>query len=130
MRIVGTGVDLVSVDKLRFRIQKNPAFVQHVFTHPEREWCEAYFDPAERYAGRFAAKEAFYKALPTAIQDQIDWLDIEVIPSANGKPEIHLLKTCQSWLTAGKTLDISLSISHEGGFALAFVVLSGSSDDP
>jgi len=124
MSIVGVGVDMVSVNELRERIQKNPALVRHIFTASEREWCEAYHDPAERYAGRFAAKEALYKALPTYIQNQIDWLDVEVIPSTNGKPEIYLSEMLQERL---KTTNIGLvfsSISHECGFALALVVLS------
>ncbi len=126
MRIVGIGVDMVSVEDLRSRIQKNPALVQHIFTASEREWCEAYHDPAERYAGRFAAKEAFYKALPTHIQNQTDWLDVEVIPSTNGKPEICLSKRFKEQLKTGYIGPIFSSISHECGFALAFVVLGNS----
>lgn len=127
MAIVGVGVDLVDVKDLRDRLKRNPALVQHLFTPSEREWCEAYHDPAERYAGRLAAKEAMYKALPTHIQNQTDWLDVEVLPIANGKPEIGLSKNCREQLSSGNIGPISVSISHEKGFAVAFVVLGESS---
>lgn len=126
MGLAGIGIDLVSISKLRSRIAKNPAFLKYAFTPAEREWCEAYFDPAERYAGRFAAKEAFYKALPSHIQDQTDWLAVEIVPSDNGRPQIRLSPSCQDHLKASNIGEVLLSISHEDGFAAAFVVLCGS----
>lgn len=126
MAIAGVGVDLVDVNDMRIRLERNPALVHHLFTPSEREWCDVYHDPAERYAGRFAAKEALYKALPTNIQNHTDWLDVEVLPATSGKPEIVLSETCREELNSGNIGPICVSISHENGFAIAFVVLGES----
>ena len=125
MSIIGVGIDLVNISELRTRMEHNPSFLKHVFSLEEEEWCKAYFDPSERYSGRFAAKEAFYKALPPWIQNENDWLDVEIIASSNGKPEILPSKKCKSLLKQIGVKETFLSIAHEHGFAIAFIVLSG-----
>ena len=125
MSIIGVGIDLVNISDLRTRIEHNPSFLKHVFSLSEEEWCKAYFDPSERYSGRFAAKEAFYKALPQWVQNEIDWLDVEIIASSNGKPEILPSKKCKTLLEQIGVEKIFLSIAHENGFAIAFIVLCG-----
>ena len=125
MSIIGVGIDLVNISDLRTRIEHNPSFLKHVFSLSGEEWCKAYFDPSERYSGRFAAKEAFYKALPPWIQNEIDWLDVEIIAGSNGKPEIVTSEKCKSLLKQIGVKRIFLSIAHESGLAIANVILSG-----
>lgn len=125
MSILGTGIDLVKISDLRTRIEKNPALIKYTFTVKEIEWCNAYFDPGERYAARFAAKEAFYKALPHWIQDKVDWLDIAILPGANGRPEIHSSDRCQVYLDELGISKIFVSISHESDYAIANIILIG-----
>lgn len=122
---VGIGVDMVSVSDLKDRMKRNPALVRYIFTDAEQEFCNLHHDRAECYAARFAAKEAFYKALPPPIQDQTSWDDIEVISSSNGKPEIHISEKLLKLLKHVNGGPVCLSITHEGGFAIAFVVVSG-----
>jgi holo-[acyl-carrier protein] synthase len=125
MSVIGIGTDLVHIDRIRSEIERNPAFTKNVFTQAEIDWCEACFDPATRYSGRFAAKEAFYKALPTRIQNETTWLDIEILSGSNGKPEIRPSLNCNSLLRRFGVSTISVSISHENEFAIAFIIFSG-----
>ena len=125
MAIIGVGIDLVNVSDLRARIERNPFIIKHVFSLNEAEWCKAYFDPTERYSGRFAAKEAFYKALPPWVQNEVDWLDVEIIAGSNGRPEILPSEKCKGLLKRMGVKEIFLSIAHEGGFTIALTVLCG-----
>jgi len=125
MCIIGVGIDMVNIGNMRSEIANNPNFIKDVFTSAEGEWCEAYFDPPERYSSRFAAKEAFYKALPQWIQNKVGWLDIEIITGSNGKPEIVPSEKCKSMLKQISVKRTFLSIAHESGLAIANVILSG-----
>lgn len=124
MSIIGVGIDMVNIDNMRTEIANNPNFVKDIFSSAEQEWCDAYFNPSERYSTRFAAKEAFYKALPKKAQDGISWLDVEIRVGSNGKPEIKPSKKCKSLLKKATVKKIFLSISHESGFAIAYVILT------
>lgn len=125
MSILGVGIDMVNIGNMRTEIANNPNFIKDVFTSAEREWCEAYFDPSERYSSRFAAKEAFYKTLPQWIQNKVGWLDVEIRAESNGKPEIVPSEKCKSMLKQISVKRIFLSIAHESGLAIAYVILSG-----
>ena len=125
MSIIGVGIDMVNIGKMRAEIANNPNFIKDVFTAAEGESCEAYFDPSERYSSRFAAKESFYKALPQWIQNKVGWLDVEIRVGSNGKPEIVPSEKCKSLLKQIGVKRIFLSIAHESGLAIAYVILSG-----
>lgn len=125
MSILGIGVDLVGIPDFRTRIKNNPAFIKNVFTNAEIEWCDAYKDPIERYAARFAVKEAFYKALPQWVQDKVNWLDVETLPGANGRPDIYPSSECRVLLEKIGVSEIFLSISHETEYAIANVIIVG-----
>jgi holo-[acyl-carrier protein] synthase len=125
MTVIGVGVDLVDVSDFRKRVKRNPKFLGHVFSSAEKEWCEAYFDPGERYSARFAAKEAFYKALPFQVQNKIDWKDIEIVPGPNGKPEVLPSEKCHVLLKQIGVERVLLSLSQESGMAISFIVLCG-----
>jgi holo-[acyl-carrier protein] synthase len=85
--VIGIGVDLVEVDRMRAALARTPGLVDRLFTPDERTYAEAARDPAERFAVRFAAKEAAMKALQVGMSD-IDWHDIEVVRTPSGAPEL------------------------------------------
>ena len=87
--VVGIGTDLVDLDRFRTTLQRRPGLVDRLFTAGEREYAERRGDPVERYAVRFAAKEAFLKALGVGI-GAADWHDIEVRRDEEGQPSLHL----------------------------------------
>jgi len=122
--ILGTGVDLVEVDRIREAVAR-PGFAQRVFTEAEREYCEAHGDPAPHYAARFAAKEAVAKAFGTGIGGQIGFQDIEVGRRATGQPFVRL--TGPGAQLAGRlgVGAVHLSLTHTSVQAMALVVVEG-----
>src|SRR5689334_13836442 len=89
--IYGIGVDIVAVERFRrFLDEGNLKLIARLFTEMERERCSARKDAASCYAARFAAKEAFLKALGTGLADGISWHDMEVFNNPLGKPELRL----------------------------------------
>ncbi len=87
--VVAIGADLVDIDRLRDVMARTPGFAERVFTADERAYCDRRNDPAERYAVRFAAKEAVLKALGTGLGGG-DFTDIEVLRLPSGKPELRV----------------------------------------
>lgn len=87
MSHVYTGIDIIEIDRIAESIKK-PDFLKKIFTKKEIELCTRK-NKAEFYAGRFAAKEAIFKALSQRIgSENIDWLDVEILAAPNGRPEI------------------------------------------
>jgi holo-[acyl-carrier protein] synthase len=122
--IYGIGVDIVAIERFqRFIDAGNSAIMVRLFTPLERSRCENRKDAASCLAARFAAKEAFLKALGSGLRDGITWQDIEVSNDPLGKPELTLSgKAARQYQAAGLT-GIHLSLSHDGGKAVAMVVL-------
>lgn len=87
--MIGIGVDLVEVDRMRTTLARTPSLVAKLFTDGERAYAEGAKDPAERFAARFAAKEAALKALGVGI-GAVDWHDVEVVHLASGAPELRV----------------------------------------
>ncbi len=87
--MIGIGVDLVEVDRMRTVLARTPTMVEKLFTAGEQVYAEAANDPSERYAARFAAKEAVMKALGVGL-GAIDWHDIEVVRTDAGAPELSV----------------------------------------
>jgi holo-[acyl-carrier protein] synthase len=115
-----TGIDIVNVARVQNSIEKHgEAFLKKIFCDQEIAYCESKASKYLSYAARFAAKEAFIKAVG-GTQGMIGFKDIEIVNHASGKPLITLD------LKKKKALDIttiSLSVSHEKDFAVAIVVL-------
>lgn len=103
---------------------RTPRFASRVFTEKERKFCEAKgAASAQSFAARFAAKEAFLKALQTGWRGKITWHDIEVCSAENGVPSLEIrgeAKTILQNLGANK---IHLSLSHTSEHAIAQVIL-------
>ena len=120
-----TGVDLIEIDRIRQAIERNgDRFLQRVFTPVELALCDG---KVESLAGRFAAKEAISKALGTGIwRNGINWTDIEIQRDlATGAPVLKLHGQAAKYAAEIELHEWSVSLSHDGGKAIAFVVAIG-----
>src|SRR5271170_6804749 len=89
--IIGMGVDLAEVGRIQKAIERHgEAFLRRVYTAKEQEYCERFKNKYERYAGRFAAKEAAMKALGTGWSRGVRWVDVEVAREKGGRPTLKL----------------------------------------
>jgi holo-[acyl-carrier protein] synthase len=121
--IVGLGLDVAEIDRIEAAIRRHPAaFVERVFTPAEAAYCQRYANPYERYAGRFAAKEAAMKALGTGWSHGVRWRDIEVVREPGGKPTLKLEGVARSIADRLGTKHIVLTITHSGNLAIAQVI--------
>jgi holo-[acyl-carrier protein] synthase len=121
--IVGLGVDIAEVDRVEAAIRRHgEAFLRRIFTAAEIAYCERHRNKAERYAGRFAAKEATMKALGTGWRKGVRWVDIEVVRNSSGKPSVLLRGMAKQFAEQLRVRNISLSITHSGLTALAQVI--------
>jgi holo-[acyl-carrier protein] synthase len=122
--IVGLGIDICEQARIRDSLTKlSTTFTQRIFTAPEIAYCERYRDPTEHYAARFAAKEAFMKAIGTGMQQGVTFKDIEVINHASGAPFLNLYGQAHQIAENLNVKHIHLSISHSAGIAVAVVIL-------
>lgn len=87
--MIGIGVDLVEIDRMRAALARTPTLVDRLFTAEERAYAEAARDPAPRFAARFAAKEAAMKALGVGL-GAVDWHDLEVLRAESGAPSLRV----------------------------------------
>src|SRR5579862_1974402 len=121
--IVGLGVDITQVDRITEAIERRgPRFLERVFTPSEIAYCQKHRGSAERFAGRFAAKEAAMKALGTGWTHGVRWRDIEVTREATGKPTLRLAGAALQIAESMGVKNISVSITHSGNLALAQVI--------
>ncbi|MGX5819582.1 holo-ACP synthase [Chitinophaga lutea] len=117
----GIGTDIIEVDRIATKIQKGQGFRELVFTPLEIAYCEKQAQPYESYAARFAAKEAFLKALGTGWGGSgLHFNQIEVRNDDAGKPEIHLLGDTAARMDGMRIL---VSLSHVKSVAMATVVI-------
>lgn len=122
--IYGIGTDIVDISRFqRFVDNDNAALLRRMFTERERSLCGARLNSATCYAGRFAAKEAFLKALGTGLRDGLSWQDMEVVNDELGKPDLALTGRALELYRTHNISRLFLSISHDGGCAIAMVVL-------
>ena len=126
MKIFGIGTDIVKVERIKKFIKKNSS-LKRLFNKNEIIKCKKIKNSANCFAKRFAAKEAFSKALGTGISKGINFNEIIVLNEKNGKPFIKLLnktkKNVEKKLKK-KKYKISLSLSDEKKYAVAFVTIS------
>ncbi len=122
--IVGTGVDLAEVPRIRASIERfGSRFVDRIFTPAEIAYVERKANRYERYAARFAAKEAGMKAIGTGWKRGVTWQDFEVANLPSGKPTLRLHGVAAA--IAGKlgVRNISLSLTHTAELGMAHVIL-------
>jgi holo-[acyl-carrier protein] synthase len=121
--IVGLGVDITEVDRMEAAIaRRGRALLERLFTPAEIRYCEKHRNRAERFAGRFAAKEAAMKALGTGWARGVRWVDIEVVREPSGKPTLKLSGATRAIADQLGVKNIVVSITHDGNTALAQVI--------
>tara|TARA_Y100001958_G_C21125143_1_gene468093 strand:- start:108 stop:491 length:384 start_codon:yes stop_codon:yes gene_type:complete len=126
MKIYGVGTDIVKIKRIRDSIKKE-SFITRIFNDVEISKCNKTVKSYNCYAKRFAAKEAFSKALGTGISKGINFNEIVVLNEKNGKPFIKLLKKTKEKVEKKlkkKKFKISLSLTDEDKYAVAFVTIS------
>ncbi len=107
-------------------MNRTPRFAERVFTMAEREYCESKGVVSfQSYAGRFAAKEAFLKALKTGWRGKLGWTDIEITSDDDGVPSLILTGEAARIANEMGATDIHISISHTKDHAIAQVILEG-----
>jgi holo-[acyl-carrier protein] synthase len=117
------GVDISEIDRIEAAIARyGDAFLERIYTPREVQYCERHKNKAERYAARFAAKEAGMKALGTGWRFGVRWRDIEVANAPGGKPTLNLMGVAREFADKMGVKNISLSITHSGNLALAQVI--------
>ena len=126
MRIYGIGTDIANINRIKKSL-KNKNFIDRLFSKNEVKKCNNQINKANCYAKRFAAKEAFSKAIGTGISRGINFDEIIVYNIKSGKPGIKLLgntKKIVNRILNKKKINIFLSLSDDKPFAVATVVIS------
>jgi holo-[acyl-carrier protein] synthase len=124
--IYGIGTDIIETSRIKKIFDKNKKFKNRIFSLTEIKYCESKSKKISSYSKRFAAKEAFAKALGVGISKGISFNEISIVNNKNGAPHIELLgktKTIIKKITK-KNIKIYLSLSDEKKYALAMVVIS------
>tara|TARA_A100001015_G_scaffold11836_1_gene14010 strand:+ start:387 stop:770 length:384 start_codon:yes stop_codon:yes gene_type:complete len=126
MIIYGIGTDIVSIKRIKSSL-KNKNFIERIYSYQEVLKCKKAVNQHNCYAKRFAAKEAFSKALGTGISNGINFNEIIVLNNKSGKPYINLKGETKKKIIKifkQKKTKISLSLSDERDYAVAFVTIS------
>lgn len=124
--IVGSGVDLAEVARIRKSIERyGERFLRRVYTPAEIAYVEGKKNRFERYAARFAAKEAGMKAIGTGWKNGVRWVDFEVINLGSGKPTLRLSGKAAELAGQLGVRSVALSLSHTEQLAIAEVILEG-----
>ena len=122
--IAGIGVDIVDIARIQAMLDRyGERFLARVYTEAETAYAMGGANRAERLAGRFAVKEAVMKALGTGKSQGILWRDVETLRGHLGKPEVRLHGQAANWATLRGFGAAHVSITHDGGKAVAFVIL-------
>jgi holo-[acyl-carrier protein] synthase len=117
------GVDIAEVERIRKAIERHgEVFLRRIYTASEREYCERFKNKFERYAGRFAAKEAGMKALGTGWRRGVKWVDFEVVREIGGRPTLALAGEAAKIAKQLGVKSVALSITHTAQQALAQVI--------
>jgi holo-[acyl-carrier protein] synthase len=122
--IVGTGIDIAEVPRIRQSIERfGQRFLQRIYTPGEMRYCDSKANRMERYAARFAAKEAAMKALGTGWNHGVRWRDCEVVRMPGGRPTIAFHGKAAEFAAKLGVKNTALSISHTQEQAIAQVIL-------
>ncbi len=124
--ILGVGIDIIDISRVKNIAEEyGDDFISKLFTQNEIEYCESKNCPEINFGARFAAKEAFLKALGTGLRGEIHWKDIEIIHNSMGKPTINLNGHAADSADELGVARVSLSLSHTKEYAVAVVILEG-----
>ncbi|CAN5698142.1 holo-ACP synthase [soil metagenome] len=124
--ILGVGVDLVSIGRVAALIERHgERALGRLFRPAEIRYCRSRSRPMESFAARFAAKEAFFKALRTGWGQGGEWTEVEVVTEESGAPALRLLGTAAARANEQGVQRLHLSLTHTEEMAGAYVVLEG-----
>ena len=124
--ILGTGIDLAEVDRIAAAMARyGPRFAQRVFTPSEIAYAESKANKYERFAARFAAKEAGMKAIGTGWRRGVGWHDFEVVRERSGRPTLQFHGKAAEFARALGVERVALSLTHTHQYGIAFVILEG-----
>ena len=122
--IVGTGIDITEVPRIRQSIERfGQRFLQRIYTADEMRYCDSKANRFERYAARFAAKEAAMKALGTGWNHGVRWRDCEVSRMPGGRPTMAFHGKAGEFAAKLGVKNVALSITHTAEQAMAQVIL-------
>ena len=122
--IVGTGIDIAEVPRIAASIERfGNRFLQRIFTEGEIRYCESKANRVERYAARFAAKEAAMKAIGTGWSHGVAWRDIEVCREPGGRPTLTFHGKAAEFAAKLGVSHVALSLTHTAEHAIAQVIL-------
>lgn len=121
--IIGVGIDMIELERVIEKIDKNNGFKEKVFSNHEIAFCESKKSRDENYAARFAAKEAFLKATGSGLMLGHQLSDIEVVNDDHGKPSFHLKGDFKLKSLENNWNKIHLSMSHLQNIACAVVII-------
>jgi holo-[acyl-carrier protein] synthase len=122
--IVGTGIDIAEVPRIRHAMERfGERFLLRIFTAGEIRYCDSKANRVERYAARFAAKEAAMKALGTGWNHGVRWRDCEVARMPGGRPTMSFHGKAAEFAARLGVKHAALSLSHTAEQAIAQVIL-------
>src|SRR5260370_38699043 len=121
--ILGSGIDIIEVDRIATRGGRDTGYRELVFSKDEMSYCDSKASRFEHYAARFAAKEAFLKAIGRGWDSGLSWNEIEVINEENGKPQMRISGQTQILIAPMGIRVIHVSLSHLKTMATAIVIL-------
>jgi holo-[acyl-carrier protein] synthase len=121
--IFGIGTDIIEVSRVREKLERTKGLRERLFTSREIAYCGAKRASARHYAARFAAKEAFFKAMGTGWRGGFRFDEIEIINDESGKPGVAVHGKVKSFCRKAKISGMQVSLAHGRDLAIAFVVL-------
>ena len=125
--VVGLGIDVIQNERIRDSVTRfGTRFINRIYTETEIAYCANCADPGIHYAARFAAKEAFLKALGTGWRGKVAWRDIEVVLNEQGAPSLNVIGAAKELLDETGATHLHVSISHTSDHAVAQVILEKS----
>ena len=122
--VIGVGIDVCDVDRMRRVLARSPRFAARVFTEDEQAYCRKRRDPVERFAARFAAKEAVLKAMGVGL-GACAFREIEVVRAESGAPSLALRGAAGELAAARGIANWHVSLSHTSTVAEALVIAVG-----
>lgn len=129
MHVIGIGIDIVEVDRLKAALARRPRLAERLFTKTELESAGGPGHRLLRLAARFAAKEALLKSFGTGLRG-VRWREAEVVSDALGRPSLRLQGQLQSLASRLGVTELHLTMSHSRQYAVAAVVAVGEDGDP
>ena len=125
--IVGTGIDITEVPRVAAVMERfGERFLKRVYTNREIAYCQSKKNAVERFAARFAAKEAAMKAIGTGLRQGVTWHDVEVGREPGGRPTIIFTGRAEEFAKKLGVIRTALSLTHTKDTAMAQVILESS----